>query len=95
MYLIGETLRIGGSTRSDYLIQFLVNILSYLIPPKDTPDPIGSSTAKDYARKRKFLLGMMSASSKAVSFPDIDLSGEKMPKIKLSKSRGVVGKLKI
>ena len=92
---IVETLSRGGRTWSDYWSQLLVNILSYNIPYKETPDPIRSSTKRAHSRKRLLVLGLMAASSKYLSVPIIDLSLERMLKMNLSKSRGKDGKLKI
>ena len=64
------------------------NTLSYTIPAKEPPDPIIYRTSKDDASKTLLLLSLMDASSKAASFPNIDLSGERIMNTKLRKSRG-------
>ena len=76
--LIGETLRIVGRTWGEYWNQFLVKILSYPMPSKETPNPIRFMTEKSHARKRLIILGLMTAFSKAPSVLKIDLSVERM-----------------
>ena len=78
IYYIGENLRRGGRNWSDYLNQFLGNILYYTMPSKDPPDPIRSRTTKAHASKRLLLLRLMSDSTKATSVPNIDLGVEKL-----------------
>ena len=74
MSYIGDTLRIGGRTCSDYWNLLPVNIISYPMPDKDPPDPIRYSTTKSRESKRLLILGLMVTYSKACSFPNIDLS---------------------
>ena len=93
--LPGETLRRLGRTWNEYWNQFLGKILCYHRHSKDLTNPIRSKTEKDHARKRLLILGLMDASFEDVSVPNIDLSGERMLKMKLRKSRGKYGKLKI
>ena len=64
------------------------------MPDKEPPDPIISSTAKSYARKRILVLGLIAASSKTISVPNINLSGKRMLNMNMRKSRGNYGKLK-
>ena len=87
MYFIGETLRRGERTCSDYWNHFLGYIISYPITSKEPPDPIIYSTEKDCARKRLLILGLMDTSSKASIVLNIDLIGEIMLNMKLRKDR--------
>ena len=73
----------------------MVKILSYTMPVKDPTDPIRSSTVEARENKILLLLGMIAASYKSVSVPNIDLSVEIMLKMNLRKARGKYGKLKI
>ena len=95
MSYIGETLKRGGMTWSDYWDQFMVKILSYTMPAKELPYPIIYRTKKSHARNRLLLLGLMNASTKSSSFPSIGLSRDRLLKINMIKSRGRYGKLKI
>ena len=87
MYFIGESLRRGERTRSDYWNQFPGNIISYPITSKEPPDTIIYSTAKACESKRFLLLGLMDTSSKASSVLIIDLIGDIMLNMKLRKDR--------
>ena len=75
MYFIGDTLIRGGKTWSNYWSQLLVRIFSCAMLVKGPPDPIRSITVKHHASKRLLLLGLIFASSKTVSVPNIDLRG--------------------
>ena len=88
---IGEILSRGGSTWSDYWNQLLGKILSYPMHAKDPTDPIIYRTAKAHSRKRLLILGLMGASTKSISVPNIDLSGDTILKKKLRKFRGKDG----
>ena len=85
----------GGRTWGDYWNQLMGKILFYPMPSNDLPYIIISRTSKAHTRERLLLLGLMNASSKSASVPNIDLIGERMLKIKLRKSRFKDGKLKI
>ena len=87
MYFIGETLRRGERTWSDYWNQFLGNIISYPITSKEPPDSIIYSTENDRASKRLLILGLMDISSKASSVLNIYLIGERILNMKLRKDR--------
>ena len=95
MPFIGETIRRERRTFSDYSNQFLGNILSYFMPAKDPPGIIRYRTLKDHSKNILLLSGLMTVSSKAVSVPNIYLSGERILNMKLRKSRGKYGKLNI
>ena len=56
---------------------------------------ISSSTEKALARKIILLLGLMDASTKTTSVPNIDIVEERMPIMKLRKSIGKGGMPKI
>ena len=71
------------------------NILSYPITANEPPDTIRYRNVNAHSRKRLLILGMMAASSKAASVPNIDLRGERMLKTKLRKAIRKYGKLKI
>ena len=75
--------------------QVLGNILSSSVPSKYPSDPIISRTAKDNSRKRILLLGLMDAYTKYAGVPNIDLSVERMLKMKMNKDRGNDGIIKI
>ena len=85
MYFIGETLRIGGRTWSDYWRQLLVKILYYPMPEKESPDHIIYRTTKAHTRKRLIILGLMADSPKSTSAPNIDISGERITKMNMRK----------
>ena len=87
IYYIGENLRRGGRNWSDYLNQFLGNILYYTMPSKDPPDSIRSRTTKAHARKRLLLLGLMDSYKKYDNVPNIELIEERMLKTKPIKYR--------
>ena len=78
MHFIGDTLSIRGGNWSDYWNQFLGNIHSYTMLAKEPPDPIIYKTKKAHARNQLLLLGLMDASSKDSSVPNIDLSGDRV-----------------
>ena len=78
MSYIGDTLRIGWGAWIDYWNQLMGNILSYTMSDKDPPDNIRSGTAKYHARNLLLLLGLMAASTKYSSVPNINLSGDRM-----------------
>ena len=63
--------------------QLLVKILSYLMPAKESHDPIAYMTTKFYARKKLLILGLMADSTDYAIFPNIYLRGEKILKINL------------
>ena len=63
------------------------------MPAKETPGLIRYRTEKAQTRNRLNLLGLLYASSKAASVPNIDLSRERMLKMKMRKSTGKDGKL--
>ena len=65
------------------------------MPVNDPPYPIICRTTKYHSRKRPLLLGMMTASTKAASFPNIDSIVDSILNMKLRKSRGKDGKLNI
>ena len=75
MTFIGETLRRGGRTWSDYWSQLLVKIQYYPMSDKDPTDPIIYRTSKDHASNRFLILVLMADLPKAVSVPNINLSG--------------------
>ena len=75
MSFIGETLKRGGRTWSDYWSQLLVKILSYPMSAKDPPDSIIYRTSKDHASNILIILVLMADLSKAVSVPNINLRG--------------------
>ena len=85
---IGDTLRRGERTWDDYWNQVLVKIFYYTMPAKELPGTIRYSTARDHARKRLVILGLMAVSDKHADVPNIDLSGERILNMKLIKSRG-------
>ena len=74
MYFIGDILSRVGRTWRDYWNKFLGNILSYIVTANDPPDPMRSSTEKAQERNIILLPGLMDASSKYMSVPNIDLS---------------------
>ena len=92
---ISESLNIGGRTWIDQWNQVMVNIFSCPITDKYLCCPIIYRTAKSHGRQRLIPLGLMAASTKADGIPNIDLSGERMLKMKLIKSRGKDCMLKI
>ena len=73
----------------------MVNILYSPILAKDTPDLIISSNYKAHASNILLLLGLISDSTKSAGVPNINLSGERILKMNLSKYRYKDGKLKI
>ena len=85
---IGETLRRGGRTWSDKRNQFLVKILSYLIPTKETHDNIRSSTVEVHGKKNTPYLRFYVCLLNYVSVRNIDLSVESMLKTNLRKYIG-------
>ena len=95
MYFIGKTLFRGRKNWSECWNQSLEKILYYIMPAKEPLDPIISRNVNDHKRKRLLILGLITASSKYTSVLNIDISEERMLEMKLSKSRGKDGKLKI
>ena len=95
MSLIGETLRRLGRTWSDHWNQALFNNLSSLMSAKDSPNPIRSRNAKADSSNRLFLLGLMDTSTKAYGVLNIDLSKNRMLKMKLRKAKFKDGELNI
>ena len=75
MSFIGDTLIRGGKTWGNYWSQLLVRVFSYAMLVKGPPDPIRYITLKYHASKRLLLLGLIFASSKTVSVPNIDIRG--------------------
>ena len=95
MYFLGDTHRRGGKNWSDYWNQVLGKNLSSTIPSKEQTNTIRSRTLKDHASKRLLLLGLMADSTKAAGVPNISLSEHSIMEMKLSKSRGKYGNMKI
>ena len=58
------------------------------MPAKYSPYPMSNSTARAHSSHGLLLLGLMYASVKYSGVPNIDLSGERILKIKLRKYRG-------
>ena len=65
------------------------------MPEKYPPDPTISRTAKDHASNRLLLLGIIYAYSMDASVLNIELSVERMLKMKLRKARGTYGEMNI